>query len=168
MDIFLVIIGFICILIGIIGCIVPVLPGPPLSYVGLLLLQFSKYGNFTTATMIILALAVIIITILDYVVPSWGTKKAGGTKWGVRGSAIGLIIGLFFAPAGIFIGPFVGAFLGEILYRQYQNKKSKDNFSKSLKAAFGSFLGLIFGIALKIAISCFIAFLFVKEFIINL
>lgn len=169
MDIALIIIGFIMIIAGIIGCILPVIPGPPLSYLGLILLHFTSYTDLSIFMLIFTGTAAIISTILDYYVPIWGTKKAGGTKWGIRGSALGLIAGLFFAPLGILIGPFIGAFLGEILYRNNISskvEKKTDNFSNSLKAALGSFLGLMFGIALKLAVSCFIAFIFVKEIII--
>ncbi len=168
MDIFFCIIGFILIIAGIVGCILPVIPGPPLSFIGLVFLHLTKYANFSLFILISLAIAVIVITILDYFIPVWGTKKAGGSKWGIRGSGIGLIIGIFFSPIGIFIGPLVGAFLGELLFRYYLNKeKHSKKFAISLKAALGSFLGLMFGIALKLAISCFIAFLFIKELIIN-
>lgn len=167
MDITLIIIGSLFIIAGIVGCIVPVLPGPPLSYIGLLLLHFTKIADFSTFTLIATALAAIIATILDYVVPVWGTKKAGGSKWGIRGSGLGLIIGLFFAPIGIFVGPFIGALLGELLYH-YNFKKDvseDDKMMKSFKAALGSFMGLMFGVVIKIVVSCFIAFLFIKEII---
>ncbi|MDD4217759.1 MAG: DUF456 domain-containing protein [Bacteroidales bacterium] len=168
MDIALIIIGFIFILAGIVGCILPIIPGPPLSFVGLLLLHFTAPVDLTTFTLILTASLAIVATVLDYIVPVWGTKKAGGSKWGTRGSGIGLIIGLFFAPTGIFVGPFIGALLGELLYHHSKNKdsiKDSEKFGKSLKAALGSFVGLMFGVVLKLAVSCFIAFLFVKEVI---
>jgi len=170
MDIVLLIIGFILILAGIAGCIFPVIPGPPLSFLGLLLLHFTGAVDITTFTLILTAILATVATILDYIVPIWGTKKAGGSKWGTRASGLGLIVGLFFSPIGIFVGPFIGALLGELLYH-YTRKNNTDNdskkFGKSLKAAFGSFLGLMFGVVLKIIVSSFIAFIFVKEFIIG-
>ncbi|MDD2634279.1 MAG: DUF456 domain-containing protein [Bacteroidales bacterium] len=170
MDIALIIIGFILILAGIVGCMLPVIPGPPLSFLGLLLLHFTTAVDLTTFTLIFTVSLAIVATVLDYIVPVWGTKKAGGSKWGTRGSGIGLIIGLFFAPIGIFVGPFLGALIGELLYHYTKNKhtfKDSEKFSKSLTAALGSFLGLMFGIVLKLAVSCYIAFLFVKEVIVN-
>ncbi len=165
MDIALLIIGILFILAGIIGCILPVIPGPPLSFVGLLLLHFTSIVDISAFILISTAVAATIATILDYVVPVWGTKKAGGSKWGIRGSGLGLIVGLFFSPIGIFVGPFIGALLGEILfhYKQKDEISDKDKFAKSLKAATGSFLGLMFGVVLKLMVSCFIAFLFFKE-----
>ncbi|MBN2778733.1 MAG: DUF456 domain-containing protein [Bacteroidales bacterium] len=170
MDIVLIILGFVLILAGIVGCILPVIPGPPLSFAGLLLLHFTEPVDLTAFTLILTAVLATVATVLDYIVPVWGTKKAGGSKWGTRGSGLGLIVGLFFAPIGIFVGPFIGAMLGELLYH-YTKKDNPDNdsvkFNKSLKAAFGSFLGLMFGVVLKLIVSCFIAFIFVKEVIIE-
>ena len=170
MDIALIIIGSILILAGIVGCIFPVIPGPPLSFIGLLLLHFTTKVDITVFMLILTGILATVSTILDYVVPIWGTKKAGGSKWGTRGSGIGLIVGLFYSPIGIFVGPFIGALLGELLYH-YTRKENTDSdgkkFKKSLKAALGSFLGLMFGIVLKLMVSCFIAFLFVKEFIVG-
>ena len=160
------------IVVGLIGCVIPVIPGPPISYAGILLLHFTSWVHFSSTFLLIWGILVIAVTILDYVVPIWGTKKTGGSKWGSWGSAIGLIIGLFFSPIGIFIGPFLGALIGELLY-QY-NKEGKDpsvptaeneKMKKSLKAALGSFLGLMLGIVLKIIISGALAFFFIKEVI---
>lgn len=166
MDIALTIIGFLLILTGIIGCIIPIIPGPPISYVGLLLFHFTNYVNLSTFTLIFIAILVLIATVLDYIIPIFGTKIAGGSKWGMRGSAIGLIIGLFFGVIGIFLFPFIGSFIGELLYQYYLNKNNSNNIIISLKSAFGSFIGLMLGIALKLAISCFIAFIYIKELII--
>jgi uncharacterized protein YqgC (DUF456 family) len=165
MDTTLLIIGIVLILAGIVGCILPVLPGPPLSFVGLLLLHFTSLVDISTFVLVIAGIAAAIATILDYIVPVWGTKKAGGSKWGVRGSGLGLIVGLFFSPIGIFVGPFVGALLGEMYhhYRQKDEISDSEKFKKSLKAAVGSFFGLMFGVVIKLIVSCFIAFLFVKE-----
>lgn len=165
MDIALLIIGLILIIAGIIGCILPVIPGPPLSFLGLLMLHFTSHVDLSLFTLIFTGVAAIVVTALDYIVPVWGTKKAGGSKWGIRGSGIGLIIGLFFSPIGIFVGPFLGALLAELIF--HFTKKNEDDknakFVKSLKAAFGSFLGLMLGIVIKLIASCLMAFIFFKE-----
>jgi uncharacterized protein len=179
MDIFLIILGSLLILTGLVGCVVPVLPGPPISYLGILCLHFTTIHTYSAFALIILAALAAIVTVLDYLVPIWGTKKAGGSKWGVRGAAIGLIIGLLFggtlgnfiipilAPlVGIIVGPFLGALIGELLYHSQQKQGNQgDNFNKSLKAAFGSFLGLMFGTVLKLMVSSLFAFLFIKDII---
>jgi hypothetical protein len=144
-------------IIGIIGCLVPVLPGPPLSFLGLILLHLSRFGQFTTPTLIILGAIVVIVTLLDYIVPIWGTKKFGGSKYGTRGATVGLVIGLFLGPLGMIIGPLIGAFVGEMIF--------KDDITYAIKAGFGSLLGFLTGIGLKLAASFVMTFYFVKELI---
>ncbi|WP_459212594.1 DUF456 domain-containing protein [Aquimarina rhabdastrellae] len=156
MDITLTIIGFLCCLLGIVGSFLPVLPGPLTSWVGLLLLHFCKVipQNWTFLG-ITLAIA-ILVWFLDYIVPAMGTKKFGGTKYGMIGSSVGLLIGIFFlGPLGIIIGPFVGAFVGELL---------KDNdATKALKAAFGSFIGFLTGTLIKFIVSIVFIFLYCSK-----
>ena len=143
MDLFLLLLGFVFMILGIIGAFLPVLPGPITGWVGLLLLHLTKaVPQDWTFLGITLAIAVIIY-ILDYIIPAMGTKKFGGSKYGVYGTTIGLLIGLiFFPPFGIIIGPFAGAFIGELMY------DSKDS-ARALKAAFGSFIGFLFSTGLK-------------------
>lgn len=148
MDIFLLVISFIMLIVGLIGAVLP-LPGPPLSFVGLITLHFSKFANFSQELLWTLGAATLVITVLDYYVPIWGTKKFGGTKAGTRGSTAGLIIGMFFGPFGIFIGAFLGALLGEYLMGDKQN---------ALKAAIGSFAGFAAGIAMKVSICLIMIF----------
>ncbi len=150
MDIFLLILIFICLIIGFIGSIVPTLPGPTISWAGLLLLKLSRFGaDITWTWIVVFASIVIIITILDYIIPVWGTKKFGGTKAGIWGTTIGLFAGLFFSPVGIILGPFLGAFIGELLVGNSEKH--------SLKAAFGAFIGFLFGIGLKLIVCIWIA-----------
>jgi uncharacterized protein YqgC (DUF456 family) len=144
-------------IIGIIGCLVPVLPGPPLSYLGLILLHVSRFAQFSKSILIALAVVTVIVTIVDYVVPIWGTKKFGGSKYGTRGATVGLVIGLFLGPAGIIIGPFLGAIVGELIFR--------DDMKYAIKAGFGSLLGFLTGVGLKLAASLVMTFYFVKELI---
>lgn len=141
MDIFFLIIGILCLLAGLAGAVLPI-PGPPLSYAGLLAVHYSRFAEFSQNTLIAFGVITALVTVLDYYVPIWGTKKFGGTKWGMYGSAIGLVAGLFLGPFGLFIGAFAGAFIGE-----YLNDK---NSERSFKAALGSFLGLMAGIVVKV------------------
>lgn len=143
MDIFLLIIGFLLAILGIVGAFLPVLPGPITSWFGLLLLYLTSIIPMDwTFLGITLAIAVV-IWLIDYVIPAMGTKKFGGTKYGVVGSMVGLVLGLFFFPPfGIIIGPFLGAFLGEML-------KDSNEPKKALRAAFGSFIGFLTSTLLK-------------------
>lgn len=154
MDFLLIILGSIFMVVGLAGCILPVIPGPPLGYIGLLLLHFTQRIQFETNELVLWAFIAIAITVADNVLPIWTTKKFGGSKAGVWGSTIGLILGLFFAPIGIIVGPFLGAVLGEML-----NK----NNEKALKAGFGAFMGFVFGVGLKLASTGYFAWIFFKE-----
>lgn len=139
-------------IIGIIGAILPGLPGTPLSFIGLILLIFLPNFPTNATFLIVMAIIAVAITILDYVIPIYGTKKFGGTKAGVRGSTIGLVISIFILPLlgislgpfgifGIILGPFLGAYIGE---------KIAGNKENATKAALGSFIGFLVGTFLKI------------------
>src|SRR5512133_981654 len=156
-DYILLIAGILLMVLGIIGCLVPVLPGPPFSFLGIIFLHLTKFGHFTNIALITMGSIALVVTILDYIVPIWGTKKFGGSKYGVRGATVGLIIGLFLGPAGIILGSFIGAFVGEMIF--------KDDIRYALKAGFGSLLGFLAGIGLKLAASFIMTFYFVKEWI---
>ena len=154
MDTFLIISGFILLLAGIAGCIFPFLPGPPLAYGSLILLQISKYEPFTEKFLIIWALVTTAVVIADYYIPIWGTKKFGGTKGGVWGATIGLIVGIFFfPPLGLIIGPFLGAFAGEIINKQDSNK--------AFRSAIGSFVGFVAGTLMKLGITVVMGYYFI-------
>lgn len=156
MDYVLIGLGVIFIISGILGCVLPIIPGPPLSYIGLLLLHFTEKYQFSTRFLIIWAIITGVVYALDYVIPAWGTKKFGGSKRGVWGSIIGLIIGLFFfPPLGIIIGPFVGAVVGELT-------SGKDS-GTALKSGFGSFLGFLAGTLLKLIASGMMTWYFFRE-----
>lgn len=160
MDILLIIIASLLIFLGIIGCIVPVLPGPPLSYVGFLILHFTRWGNIPFNLLLWLGIAAAVVTILDYVLPIWATQRFGGTKRGVWGATLGLLVGLFLLPPyGIIVGPFLGAFLGELSARQ--------EHQKALRSAFGSLIGFVLGTGLKFAVSGVITYYFIVELFIR-
>lgn len=145
MDIVLLILAFFMMLIGLIGCIVPGLPGTPIAYIGLWMAQATEKIHFSWQFLLIWGIVVVIISVLDYVVPAWGTKHYGGTKWGVWGSTIGVFVGLFFGAMGVIFGPLVGAVIGELI--------SGKQLNDALKAGWGSFVGILFGTILKL-IAC--------------
>ncbi len=148
--------GVVLMILGILGCVLPVIPGPPLSFVGLLLLHFSRFADFSAEFLFIFGSIAVIVTVLDYIVPLWGTKKFGGTKAGVWGAGIGLLLGLFFfPPLGIILGPFAGAVIGESI----MGKKSKEAF----RAGLGSLLGFLMGVGLKLVASIVMTYHFIKE-----
>ena len=156
MDIILVILGLICCILGLFGSVLPALPGPPISWLGLLLLYLTNYVENNYWILGITFLLTVTVSILDYVIPAKGTKKYGGTKYGVWGTNIGLVIGLFFPPIGFIIGLFVGAFIGELIYN-FEDTKG------ALKAATGAFLGFLVSTFMKfmLCLSFLILFLIV-------
>lgn len=158
MDYVLIGLGIIFIIGGIIGSVLPVLPGPPLSYVGLLLLHFTERYQFSSRFLIIWAIITAAVYALDYIIPAYGTKRYGGSKRGVWGSVIGLVIGLFFfPPLGIIIGPFVGAVIGELTL----GLDSRTAF----RSGFGSFMGFLAGTLMKLIAAGLMAWHFARELI---
>jgi uncharacterized protein YqgC (DUF456 family) len=174
LEILLIALGTILIIIGLLGCVLPIIPGPPISWIGILLLHFTERVQFEPKFLLIWGIIALGVTVLDNIFPVIGTKKMGGSKWGVRGSAIGLIIGLFFGPLGIIIGPFLGALAGELLFFHTQEhkhnhipKKDSDKNKRALLSAIGSFLGLMVGIVLKLIVSGILTFKFFQALIIG-
>lgn len=141
MDILLIIVGIVCLLVGLVGCVVPVIPGPPIAYVGILLVHFTSRVQFSTSQLLAWLAVVVAVTVLDYVVPMLGSKYSGSTRWGTVGCVVGTLVGLFFMPFGIILGPFLGAVVGELLggSRSWQ----------ALKSGIGSLLGFLLGTVLK-------------------
>ncbi|MRR24261.1 DUF456 domain-containing protein, partial [bacterium] len=125
---------------------------------GLVVLHFSKFADISKNLFIILGIVAVVVTVIDYVVPIWGTKQFGGSKYGMRGATVGLIIGLFLGPPGIIIGPFIGAVVGELIF--------KDDFKYALKAGFGSLLGFLTGVGLKLAAALLMTFYFIRALIV--
>ncbi len=144
MTTLLIITGFILIIIGLAGSILPVLPGPPIAYAGLLIQQFREPDPFTIPFLLLWLAVVVMVVVLDYYIPVWGTKKFGGSKYGMWGCTLGFIAAFWMGPLGVVIGPFAGAFAGELI--------SGKSAEQSLKAAFGAFLGFLGGSFIKMAV----------------
>lgn len=144
MDIFLIILGILCLLGGLLGCVLPMLPGPPLAYGGMLLLHFTDKVQFSLSELLVWLVIVVVVQVLDYLVPLLGAKYSGSTRWGTRGCLIGTLVGLFFLPWGIILGPFIGAFIGELLGGRETRQ--------ALKSGLGSLMGFLLGTVLKCAL----------------
>ena len=141
-----IILGLVLCLAGILGSFLPLLPGPPVAFVGLLLQLLRDPDPFSIRFVLLWGGMVALTLILDYYVPIWGTKKFGGTKYGVWGCMLGFLAAFWMGPWGIIIGPVVGAFIGELLAKQHS--------AHALRAAFGSFVGFLLGSFLKL-LACF-------------
>lgn len=137
MSILLISLGFICCIIGIIGSLLPVLPGLPISWLGILLLYFVPEIEISSSLLWITFAITVIIFILDYLIPLLGINKYGGSKYGMYGAGIGLVVGLFTPiPFDFIIFSFLGAYLAEVIF-------SKMESNQALRAAFGSFIGFL-------------------------
>ena len=153
MEIFVIIIIGILLFLGIIGCFVPIIPGPPISYGGLLVFHFFSSYTINEDVVWLMALVVLLVTVFDLWVQIYGVKKFGGTKKAVNGCMLGLIIGIFlFPPFGIIIGPFTGAFIGASM-------EQDTDVYESIKIALGALAGFVAGTILKLSVSIYIIYL---------
>ena len=153
MDILIICVVAFILLLGIIGCFVPIVPGPPISYGALLVFHFFSSYSIDENTLWLMAFVVISVTVFDLWVQIYGVKKFGGTKKAVNGSIIGLIIGIFFLPPfGIIIGPFLGAFIGARM-------EEDSDVNKALKIALGALAGFLVGTMLKLSVSLYIIYI---------
>ena len=153
----LIVLGLLLSLVGLIGCVLPVIPGPPLSFLALLILSYAKnWEPFSLTFLVIMAVLTIAVSILDYVIPAGGAKKYGASKTGMWGSIIGMPLGLFFFPPwGILLGGIAGALIGELI----AGKEGK----KAFQASWGIFVGFMVSTGLKLAFSGVLFFFYVKE-----
>ena len=142
MSVILCIVAGVLLLVGFLGTFVPVLPGAPLAWAGLLAAYFSEYTDISVLCLIITAVIAVIVSVVDNIFPVAMTKKFGGSKYATTGATVGLIVGFFTGPWGIILGPFFGALIGEWI-----NKEGRQE--GVFKAAFGAFMGFLLGTGLK-------------------
>ncbi len=155
MDITLLIASVLVMFLGLAGSFLPVLPGPPLSWVGLLLLKFTSFVDISSSLLVITGIIALLVWVLDYIIPAIGTKKFGGTRYGMIGSTIGLLVGLLTPlPGDIILGPFLGALVGELI--------NNNNTQTALKAAFGSFIGFLASTFIKFMVCAIYLGIYIK------
>jgi uncharacterized protein YqgC (DUF456 family) len=147
--------GSILMLLGLAGSILPILPGPPLSFIGLFLLALIKHFSppLTLTFVIILAIVTILVIALDYIIPLLGAKRYGASKWGVWGSVLGMAIGIFWSPFAMLLGAFIGAVLVEWLVGKEKGE--------ALRACWGVVMGTLFATILRLGVSGMMTYYFV-------
>jgi uncharacterized protein YqgC (DUF456 family) len=152
----LVAIGFVLVFAGVAGSILPVLPGPPLSYAALILLSIAyHWAPFSAAFLIVTGVLTAAVTLLDYFLPVLVSKKYGASRYGIWGSIIGMVAGaVFFPPFGLIIGTLAGAVLGELIFNRERRK--------SLRAGLGVFVGTLLATFLKLALCLSFAFYYTR------
>lgn len=146
MDVLIYVLSFLLLVGGIAGCVLPILPGAPLGYAGLLLLHFTGRADFSTAQLMTWLIIVVVLQVVDFITPLLGSKYTGGTSFGNRGCVAGTLIGMFFLPWGIIVGPFIGAVAGEML--------GGSDLPHAIRAGVGSLIGFLVGTLLKVIV-CF-------------
>ncbi len=158
-EILVAVLGSAIVVAGLIGCIVPVIPGPPVAYLALLLVSWAGgWDIFALWVLIVMAVAAVGAAVLDSILPVLTSRRSGAGKAGIWGSVLGMLIGtIFFPPFGTVIGAFLGALAGELLVM----RKGR----KPLKAALGVFNGTMLAIVVKLSVSGVIAVLFVRGLI---
>ena len=156
-SIILCLVAGLLLLAGFLGTFVPILPGAPLAWAGLLAAHFSIYNDISILCLIITGVIAVLVSIADNIFPVTMTKKFGGSKYATTGATIGLIIGFFTGPWGIILGPFLGALVGELINKEGRNEGV-------LKAAFGAFMGFLLGTGLKMITVLAFIWVFVISF----
>ena len=152
----IVLISSLMMLTGIVGAVLPIIPGPIICYAALWLLHFTDLVEFSPLLLLTMGVVTIVVSILDFIVPAWGTRKLGGSQAGVWGSTIGLFAGMFlFPPFGIIFGPIAGAMIAELI-------RQKDNFGAAIRSGLGSFLGFLAGTGLKLMAGVLMSSYFIK------
>ena len=151
-----IIVGALLVFLGIAGCILPILPGPFLSFLGLLLLALLKHFSppLTPTLIIVMAVIAFAVTVGDYLIPLWGARRYGTSKWGIWGSVAGMVVGLFFSPFGMLLGALIGAMAVEWFVQREKGK--------ALKAGWGVLVGTLLGTALRLGVAGMMAYYFIR------
>lgn len=156
MDTALIVIAIIFSLISIAGSILPALPGPMLAYAALTLTYVSDHSDLSPTFMWVMAFVTTAVFLLDYFLPSFITKRMGGSRYASTGAFIGMVVGLFLTPVGMLLGMLIGAFAGEMLY-------AKKGGTESIRAAFGAFLGFLLSTGMKLALCGYILYVIIAS-----
>ena len=151
METTILIVGTLLLVVAFLGCFLPMLPGPTLAYAAILLRQLLSEPPrpYPATALVALGAAMAVVFALDYIIPSWFTRKAGGSKYAARGALIGMIAGIILTPIGMLLGMFLGALAGELLH-------DSNNFSRALGIACYSFVGFLLSVGMKF-IYCMVA-----------
>ena len=159
MDVFLSILAALFAVVGLLGCIVPMLPGPPMSYAAMILVACCSYSDLGWTTRVVFFIITVAVTVLDFLLPGWMGRRFGGSRAGEVGATVGMIAGFFvFPPVGILLGPFVGAVVGELVV-------NREDTSRAMRVGFGAFMSFIVGTGLKLIASLVMLVYVFKEII---
>ena len=158
MENILSIIAIACGIVGLLGTVLPVLPGTIVSYLGMLLIAFRPDSEISLSMLIIWGVLSVAVIVMDYILPAFLSKRFGGTKAGSTGATIGTILGIFGGPIGIILGPFFGAVIGELM-------AEKLSFNEAIKVGVGSMLSFLVGTFFKLVVGGLMLFYIIKDII---
>ncbi len=153
-DFLLYVLSGLLISIGLIGALLPVVPGPLIGYAGIGLMYFTSEHPFSGSFLLIYGLLTAVVMLLDYLIPAYGARVLKGSRYGVIGCSIGVVSGLFFPPYGFIIGPLVGAIVGELV--------SGRSVRAALRSGAGSFAGFLAGTGLKLILVASMGYYYLK------
>jgi len=155
LEILAILIGSLLMLLGLIGSVLPILPGPPLSFIGLFLLALVKKFSppLTPALVILLGIVAVVMIAMDYVLPLLGAKRYGSSKWGVLGSVLGMLIGMFLSPLAVLLGAFFGAVVAEWLAGKTKGE--------SFRAGWGVMMGTLFATIVRLGFAGLMIYYFI-------
>ena len=140
-------IAVILVLVGLAGTILPVIPGLPLMFAGMLLGAWAGgFEQVGAVTLTVLGLLTLLAMGMDFWVTAMGAKRVGASKRAIIGASIGTFVGLFFGIWGLFLGPFAGAAIGELQHQRH--------LRQAARVGIGTWIGLLFGVVLKLALAC--------------
>lgn len=149
---FLAILALVCGAAGIVGAVLPVVPGPALAYFGMLCAHWTDASALTCGRMWLWGIITVAVTVADYILPAYFSRMFGGSRAGVIGATVGVFAGmLFMGPAGILIGPFAGAVAGELI-------RGRQDLGRAVKVGFGSLVSFFVGTGMKMAVAGFMMY----------
>jgi uncharacterized protein YqgC (DUF456 family) len=148
----------ILVVVGLAGIVLPALPGLPLVFAGMLVAAWTDgFERVQWWWLLILGILTLLSLLIDFWATAMGAKRVGASRKALVGAVVGTFVGIFFAPIGLFAGPFVGALLGEFWHgRRFDTQ----GIGKATKVGFGTWMGIVFGVVLKIALACTMLALF--------
>lgn len=137
--------------LGIAGTVLPALPGLPLTFAGMLLAAWTDdFERIGVWTLVVLGALTLLSFVVDFLATAMGAKRVGASRLALIGAVVGTFAGLFFGFVGVFIGPFVGAVVGELAHRRALESA---DVGQAAKVGLGTWLGIVFGVALKLALA---------------
>ena len=153
----LLIVGVLFAIVGLACCILPIIPGPPVSFLALLIISYARdWEAFSATFLIVAACLTVVVTLFDYIIPAGAARKYGASGLGMWGAIIGMLVAVFvFPPWGMIFGAVAGAFSGEVI----AGKKWKN----ALRACWGVLVGNLLGMGIKLAFCGAILFFCIKE-----